>query len=412
MLKLIFHRTRRAAADLWLNTIHASVRQIAITGSYGKTSTTSAIFAVLSRHTPTLMTDLNLDTIYNVPITALQLRSNHRVAVFELGIDRPNEMDFHLQIIQPEISVITGISPVHSDDAHLGSLEAIIQQKGRIIEVLKPDNVAILNHTDAEVRKMAARTKASVFFYGTAEECDYRIENLKLTLKGTHFNLRTPSGVIEVSTPLLGEHNAINLAASAAVAQQIGIPDTLIQEVFAGLEPLQGRFNVEEGPNGLTLLNDSLRANPASTKAGLEFLRAVTVEHPKIAVLGEMGELGDHAITEHSDVGRAAAKSNPDILITVGDLTQHTAAAARESGMPTDRIFAVNNVHEAAKVLKDTGQPGTIIYLKGSLMRHMERIPMILEGIDVGCTVISCPFYHQCPTCEFLKSGYNPSHEG
>ena len=412
MIKKIFHRTRRIAANFWLNALHPGVRQIAITGSYGKTSTTSAIYAVLSRHLPTLMTDLNLDTIYNVPITALKLQAAHKIAVFELGIDRPGEMDFHLQIVRPEISVITGISPVHSDEAHLGSLEAIIQQKGRLIEVLSPEHVAILNHTNLEVRRMASRTRAKVLFYGIEDACDYRIENLQLTLSGTRFNLRTPKGILAIRTPLLGRHNAINLAAAAAVAQQVGVPDALIAQVFSELVPLEGRFNVEPGPNGLILLNDSLRANPASTKAGLEFLGEITAQNRKIAVLGEMGELGAHAVEEHSAVGTAAARSAPDLLITVGNLTQHTAAAAKANGLSGNRVFAVNNVHDAARILQENGKPGDVIYLKGSLMRHMERIPMILGGKAVGCTVIACPFYHQCPSCEFLESGYNPSDEG
>ena len=412
MLKSIFHQARRTAADAWLNVLHSNVRQIAITGSYGKTSTTSAVFAVLSRHAPTLMTDLNLDTIYNVPITALNLRGRHRLAVFELGIDRPGEMDFHLQIVHPEISVITGISPVHSDEEHLGSLDAIIQQKGRIIEVLKPEHVAILNHTNDHVRAMASRTKARVLFYGTDEGCDYRIKDLQLTLSGTRFLLQTPEGNVQVNTPLLGRHNAVNLAAAAAVAQQVGVPVETIREVFSELKPLNGRFNVEPGPNGLILLNDSLRANPASTKAGLEFLGELSAQTRKIAVLGEMGELGEHAVDEHRAVGTAAAKSAPDLLITVGNLTQHTAAAAKANGLPANHVFAVSNVHQAAQVLKDYGRPGNVVYLKGSLMRHMERIPMILEGQQVGCNVISCKFYHQCPACEFLESGYNPSDEG
>ncbi len=412
MIKSLFHRTRRTLANVWLNDLHAGVKQIAITGSYGKTSTTSAIFSVISRHLPTLVTDLNLDTVYNVPITALKLRARHKIAVFELGIDRPGEMDFHLQIVKPEISVITGISPVHADEQHLGSLDAIIQQKGRIIEVLQPENIAVLNHTDPRVREMAARTKATVLFYGTDEACHYRIENLQLTLTGTRFDLRTLRGVIRVSTPLLGRHNAINLAAAAAVAQNVGVPDEVIERVFTEVQPLHGRFSIEPGPNGLILLNDSLRANPASTKAGLAFLGEVAAQSRKIAVLGEMGELGEHAVEEHHAIGIAAANARPDILVTVGKLTRHTADAAMDNGMPAHHVFAVENVHEAAAVLQKHGRSGNVVYLKGSLMRHMERIPLILDGMNVGCNVVSCPFYHQCPSCEFLESGYNPSENG
>lgn len=409
MLREIFHSSRRLAARFWLKGLHPNILQIGITGSYGKTSTSSAIYAVLSRHAPTLMTDLNLDTIYNVPITALRVRPRHRYLVLELGIDSPGEMDFHLQIARPHISVVTGISPVHADKDHVGSLEAIIQQKGRIIEVLPDSGTAVLNHTNAHVREMASRTQAEVLFYGTDPACSYRVENLQVTLSGTRFRLQTPHGALEVDTPLLGSHSAVNLAGAAAVAQIAGVPDETIVAAFADLKPLEGRFSVEPGANGLIWINDSLRANPASTKAGLAYLSELSVPNRKIAVLGEMGELGDHEVAEHSAVGTAAAEAGLDALIAVGKLTEHTARAAVHHGMPTSRVHTARTVQEAAQQLQKFGRPGDLVYLKGSLMRHMERIRLILAGLTVGCEVISCPFYHQCTACDFLESGYNPS---
>jgi UDP-N-acetylmuramyl pentapeptide synthase len=159
----------------------------------------------------------------------------------------------------------------------------------------------------------------------------------------------------------------------------------------------------------LILINDTLRANPASTKAGLQFLGRFRSQARVIAVLGEMGELGEHALVGHREIGTAAAAADPALLITVGELTRHTAEAAQDGGLPNDRIHAVQDVHAAAELLERHARAGDIVYLKGSLMRHMERIPMLLAGEQVGCRVISCPFYHQCPACDFLVSGYNRS---
>ena len=407
-VKKIYHLVRHRAAQFWLNGLHPGVVQIAVTGSYGKTSITNAIYQALSAVHPTIRTDINLDTIYNVPITALQVRAEHRYAVFELGIDTPNEMDFHLRIVRPAISVVTGITPVHSDKKHVGSLEHIIQQKGRILEALAPDGTAVLNADDPEVRAMAGRTRARVLFYGSSVECDYKVDGLILSLEGTAFTIRSPQGAIRIRTGLLGGHNAVNLAGAAAVAHLAGLDDEAIRTAFESLEPLRGRFSVEPGPGGLRLINDTLRANPASTRAGLAFLREVRPLGRTIAVLGEMGELGDHAVSGHREVGTAAAAADPALLITVGDLTRHTAGAAKEAGLPTGRVHAAEIVHEAARLLEEHARAGDIVYLKGSLMRHMERIPLILAGEDVGCRVVSCPFYHQCPVCEYLVNGYNP----
>ena len=405
-IKKIYHKARRVLADLWLNRLHPDVIQVAITGSYGKTSTTHAITAVLNRHQPTLRTDLNLDTIYNVPITALRVRSQ-RVIVFELGIDRPNEMDFHLQITRPRIGVITGITPVHSDEAHLGSLENIIREKRKLIEALPANGMAILNRDDGHVREMAAHTQAQVLWYGTGSGADYRACQISLTLSGSRFTVITPSQTFDVETPLLGAHNCVNALAAVAVADQLGISPTLIKAALAELEPLEGRLNVEPGPLNTILINDALRANPASTRAGLEFLAELPASGGRIAVLGEMGELGDLAVKMHAEVGVVAADCDLTHLVCVGKLTRHTAEAAITNGMPKTRVHPAPRVHDAAHILQQHAQPGDLLYLKGSLLRHMERIPLILQGEEVGCEVVSCPFYHTCSECPYLKTGYN-----
>ena len=152
-LKQTFHSTRRLIAKYWLN-LHKNTKIIAVTGSFGKTSTSTAIRLVLSEKFKTLQTDLNLDTIYNVPITSLRL-TNHQYIVFELGVDHPGEMDTHLEIVRPDLAVLTGISPVHSDEEHLGSLERVIREKGKLLKVLTTKQIAVVNYDDENTRKMA-----------------------------------------------------------------------------------------------------------------------------------------------------------------------------------------------------------------------------------------------------------------
>ncbi|NDJ34291.1 MAG: UDP-N-acetylmuramoyl-tripeptide--D-alanyl-D-alanine ligase [Chloroflexi bacterium] len=400
-------QARRGLAAFWLNTIHARTVQIGITGSYGKTSTTHAIAAVLAAHAPTLTTDVNLDTIYNIPITALRLR-NHRYAVFEAGIDRPNEMSFHLEIVQPDISVITGIAPVHADADHLGSVENIIREKRKLIEALQPGQRAILHIDDPNVRDMTSYTQGDVIGYGQSPKADFRAESITVRPTGLAFTAVTPDSTFPIQTPLLGRHNATNIMAAVAIGCSLGVPVETMQAALADLEPLRGRLNIEPGPLGTTLINDALRANTASTRAGLTFLDDLTIEGRRIAVLGEMGEIGETAVEEHAAIGEHIAGLDIDLTVCVGGLTRHIVEGAVARGLPTDRIQFVSDVHQAAEAVANYARAGDILYLKGSLLRHLERVRLILEGWEVGCTVESCPFYHQCTACEYRIPGYIP----
>jgi UDP-N-acetylmuramoyl-tripeptide--D-alanyl-D-alanine ligase len=404
VLKTMKHSGRRLAAKMWLNTFSDRVVQVAVTGSYGKTSVTYAVFRIISDTRSAIMTDLNLDTRYNVPITALKLRREEFI-IFELGIDHLGEMDFHLEIVNPHISVITGITSVHSDDEHLKSVENIIKEKRRVIEVLKPGDYAVLNRDDPYVRTMAEHTKATVIWYGSTPDCDVRVYDVQCSLHGLTFRVAGRNAEYRMTSSLLGRHNASNLAAAVAVAEIVGIDACEIEQAIARISPLSGRLNVESGPHGLILANDSLRANPASTKAGLDFIGELDIPGNKLAVIGEMGELGDSAVEDHEMIGKAAYDAGLDLLICIGDLTRHTARTAQTAGMRSERVYSVQTPQEAVQILQAYVQEGSLLYLKASLLRHIERVSMLLEGQSVGCTVSSCHFYHPCRECPYLVTG-------
>src|SRR4030042_3157611 len=160
----IFHNSRRVMAKIWL-ALHKNVEVIGITGSYGKTNTTLAIATVLAEKFKVLQTDINLDTRFNIPITVLKL-GDHQKLVLKYGIDRPREMDFHLFTAKPKIAVITGISPVHADSVHLGSLENIIKEKGKLAAAVPKTGWVIINWDDQNARKIADMINTKVIFYG------------------------------------------------------------------------------------------------------------------------------------------------------------------------------------------------------------------------------------------------------
>ncbi len=398
------HELRRILARSWLK-FFPRIKIVAVTGSYGKTNTARAITQVLSQEYRTLQTDLNLDTIYNLPMTILSLRPGHQALVLECGVDHRGEMDKHLEIFKPQIAVLTGISPVHSEAELLGSLEGIIEEKGKLISALPQNGWAILNYDDIHVREMAGKTKAKILWYGTDKSCDLYADEIKVHPDGTSFKLQAAKFRLEgmeLKTGLLGEHSVHEALVASAVGLIWGLSSDQIKQGIGELKPLPGRLSLEKGPLKTILLDDHLRANPASTRAGLKTLMALPCRGRKIAVLGEMGELGQYAKVEHQNLGKFIAGLKIDFLVNIGPLQKLTAEAAGENGLEKSRIFWAKDVHEAAEILKKILKPGDMWYLKGSLLKHLERIIFLLERQTVACNVISCHFYESCSSCPEL----------
>lgn len=395
--KKIYHSTRRILAQYWLSLL--PVIQIGITGSQGKTNTSRVITEVLSLIGPTVRTDTNLNTIYNVPITSLKVRPWTKFAVFELGVDHPNEMDLHLQIVKPRIGIITGISPVHTDKEHLGSLENLIKEKRKLIEGLPEYGFAILNYDDKNVRDMGTFTKAKILRYGTdATNSDVWVdlESIRLSLSGTEFTLFSEDvkEPMTITTGLIGKHHVYTIMSALLVFQavqafmgtNVSIDRPVLRGVeglidtFKNLKPLKGRMSVEPGPLGTTVLNDSLRANPSSIAAGLETLSQIDYTGgKKIAILAEMGEL-EHPEEEHIKIGKLIGDLDIDIVIGIGPMQKYVIVEALHSDLSKNDVYFAKDVYDAANFLKKVLQKGDLIYLKGSLYRHVERVLMIVEG--------------------------------
>lgn len=387
-------------AKLWLD-INLQLTVVGVTGSFGKTSTVRAIAEVLSAKYSVNRTDLNLDTIYNLPITILKTKIWNETLVLEYGVDHPGEMDFHLSLVKPKIAVLTGITPVHSDEEHLGSLENVIAEKRKLVEAIPSDGLAVFNYDDEAVKKVGEEFKGRKVFYGLKKGADVQAQKVKLSLQGTEFELQDGKEKILVKTPLLGYPAVYTSLAAYVVGKESGVEEEKILAKLASLKPLPGRLSSEPGPLGTVLVNDSRRANPASTIAGLKSL----AEFPgrKVVVLGEMGELGEYSEKMHRLVGEEAAKLKLDILVGVGPLTKFIIDEAQKAGMKENQLFWVADVQEAAEILKNVLRKGDLLYLKASLLRHLERVLLLLEGEEVCCTEVVCHHYQPCQTCSRLK---------
>jgi UDP-N-acetylmuramyl pentapeptide synthase len=459
ILKNIFHKSRRTLAKKWFNIIKPYT--IGITGSMGKTYTSNILSKLLPE---AVVTNLNLDTTFNIPITALKLKPENKLAIFEMGIDRINEMSEHLEIIRPNIAIVTGITSVHTDKEHLGSFENLVLEKQKIVECLSEDDYAILNFDDENVRAMARATKAKVLFFGSDRKfCRIFFDSSKteITLAGSHFEASLKNAnrelPIKLDTKFIGSQFIYNLMASFLAYEIIKnkaglaveeIIDTF-SEIISTIEPLKGRMSLEKAGTN-TILNDSLRSNMISLIFGLKTFSEIKLftKCRKILVLGEMGEIGETEKEKHAEAGRLIAgltglsglaesgkpaepgrlsgpadsdcKENPglagrsggfDLFIGIGPLMQIAIESAILAGFPRENTFSADNALEAGKLLKEKLNETDIIYLKGSLLRHLERVTMILNNEKVECTAVSCPFYNSCRKCKYRMSGYPPNNK-
>ncbi len=401
-LKKIYHKTKKFLAKNWLNLYHPL--QIGITGSYGKTSTTQILAKILQNDGPTVVTDINLDTNFNIPITALKVTPWTKFVVWELGIDHIGEMDKHLEIAKPIIGIITGISPVHTDKEHLGSIENLIKEKRKLIEKLptkKNGGVAILNYDDENVKNMATFTNAKIFFYGSDKKnCQvyFNPQKIKVSLKNTSFILKYKNKNYFFDTKLIGKYHVFTFAAIFSCL--ISIFDDpkksyyLIKKTLKSITPFRGRMNIEKGPLKTLILNDSLRANPKSTDEGLKTFYEINYKKGrKIAILGVMGELYD-PILEHKKTADTLISYPPDFVLGVGEYRKYTIEKLIEKGFPKEKVFFAKNVFEAAQILKKLIKPNDFLYLKSSLLRNLWRIIRILNNQPVCCNNEICHYSH------------------
>ncbi len=408
--KRIYHLILREVAKFWLK-LNPKVKIIAITGSFGKTYTVYLLTSFLKNIVPTIATDLNLDTIFNLPLTILKIRKIHRWAVFEIGVDHKNEMDFHLDLFKPDIVVFTGISPVHSEKDLLGSKEGIKKEKGKLILSLTKNGLLIYNFDDPDVKEMIQNCPARKISYSLFnKKADYFSKKYLLKPSGTDFWLfsNLSQKTIRIKSKLFGVHFAHQFAIVFALAENQKIDPKIIEKLALTTKPLSGRMSLEKFINNSYLLNDRLRANPASTQAGLRTVKELRKFFKRtIIIMGEMGELGKRAEIEHQKIGKIINQEiQPNFFIGIGPLT---ANIVDEITNKNTKSFFCRHPLQAAKLLetKINLSQGDLIYIKASLFRHLERVELKLEGVNVNCKVISCPFYNACENCQYLTTGYS-----
>jgi UDP-N-acetylmuramoyl-tripeptide--D-alanyl-D-alanine ligase len=334
---------------------------VGVTGSIAKTSTKEAVAAVLVMAMPTLRNEGNLNNEIGLPLTVLRLRGEHRAAVLEMGMYVGGEIADLARIGRPEIGVVTAVQPVHL--SRIGTIEAVERAKGELVEALPDDGVAILNADDERVLRMAARTAARVMTYGFALAADVRAEQVvSRGADGMAFDLVSPAGRRPVVIPGLGRLAVHNALAGAAVGRAADVRlDTIVTALAGGWSaPHRGQL-VRAG--GVTIVDDSYNASPGSVLAALELLSGIPGR--KIAVLGEMLELGDEHEAGHERVGAAAADV-ADRLVVVGDGAAAIEEGARGAGLSSAAVSLVADRAAARDLLLTELRPGDVVLVKAS----------------------------------------------
>ncbi|CAG0935098.1 UDP-N-acetylmuramoyl-tripeptide--D-alanyl-D-alanine ligase [Thermoflexales bacterium] len=356
----------------WWRLRWKDLRVIGITGSVGKSSTKELIAAVLERDFVVLKSEGNLNNEIGLPLTLLQLDEQQR-AVLEMGMYARGEITRLTELARPSVGVITNVGPVHLE--RLGTIEAIAEAKAELVQALPSEGVAILNYDDPRVRAMREQTRAQVLTYGLDPQADLWADEIASEgLEGIHFTLHYRDEEFHVQVPLLGRHSVHTSLRAAAVGLAEGMT---WDHILEGLQDrrAQLRLVAAPGPNGSTILDDSYNASPASVIAALNLLADLTGR--KIAVLGDMLELGEYEDEGHRMVGLRAIDVT-DVLVTVGALGQTIAQEALNNGMAPDHVKACATNDEATAYLEAIVQPGDMVLIKGSRSLHMEEIVNVL----------------------------------
>jgi len=350
------------------------LRVIGITGSVGKSTTKEMVAEVLGTRYRTLRSPGNLNNEIGLPLTILKLGPGYERAVLEMGFYVPGEIQFLCNIAQPQIGVVTNVGTVHAERA--GSQEAIARGKGELIQSLPSDGVAILNFDDPWVRKMEEKSKARVFFYGLSPEADLWADQIEgLGLDGIRFRLHYQGEVLHSHVPMIGRHS-VHTALRAA---SVGLNDGLAwQEIFEGLSHghAQLRLVAVRSGNGALILDDTYNASPESMLAALNLLDEM--DGRKIAVLGDMLELGQYEKQGHEIVGMRAAQV-AKVLLILGPRGHMIADAAQRAGMKSAQILEFEKPELVVDWLNQNLTSNDTVLIKGSHGLRMDRITAALE---------------------------------
>ena len=351
---------------------------LAITGSNGKTTTKEMVASICQFATiqgtrlrgKVLKTEGNYNNLVGLPLTLLRLSGREKVAVVELGTSEPGEIRRLTEIAKPDMGIITSVAPAHLTG--LNTITGVAREKGEIFRRMSPRGVAVVNMDDPWTRRLGKAFKGGKITYGTSGEV--RGERLQtLGEKGMEFTLRAGGGKRRVRLRLPGAHNVSNAVGAAAMAYGLGADLEAMSKGLEAVRPMPMRMAIER-VKGVGIINDAYNANPASMDAALRALAGINCKGDRVAVLGDMLELGRESAKRHYELGQTIARCHVDRVYLLGPFASHVREGAFQGGMDSERVTIGKNYKTLAMMIRKHTKRGDWILFKGSRGIGMEKV--------------------------------------
>lgn len=391
----------RLAASVYRRTALRKAKVVAVTGSFGKTTTCSALAVALG-------VEIRAGTNHKAGLARKLLNHSPKdqYCVLEAGIDRPGQMRGFAKMMRPDIAVISGIGTEHSRS--LGTLERTRDEKAELAAALNPGGLAILNADIPLAVSVRHRTRGRTALCGFAPEADVRVERYRLNWpKGIELRASVRGESVTVRTPVLGRHMAFPVLAALVAAQEVGIPLAVAAERLDRLEPPPGRMKLIPLENEVVFVDDSFKGSFESFIAAVDALAELPGKR-RLMIVGDITEPPGKQANAYRSLGKSIARVPDGLILHVGREAQYLRSGAKRAGFPADRIVTLGrDVLPALERIREIVEPGDTVLLKGRDTQKLGRISMAFQGLDVGCGIRFCDRrMGGCPTCPLLAHGW------
>lgn len=382
--KIPFHVSKNQLAKSYLKLL-GRTKVIGITGSVGKTITQNAVAKVLSQKYNVAVGEENLDPTYRIPQTILKTKPWNDFLVLEYGVEEPGDMDHYLDIIKPNIAVITKITETHTK--YFKDKEGVFQEKSKLITNLKNNDSVFLNADEEESERLARLTSANVYYFGKNARDSVKISNYKQDLLGSNFRLHYKNQIETVNWKIIGIHHLLSAHIAATLGLIYGLTLKQIAKGLSLTNPPVHRLNLITTKNA-NIIDDTYNSSPAAARESIKTLTEVAIGKKKIAILGEMRDLGTISLGAHKDLGTFVSKKKINTLITIGKAAKEIGTTAKKEKFRGE-ILSFGSTRECIKYLKGQVNKKYVVLVKGSRHEHLERI---VYGLLHKSTHITC--YH------------------